>query len=453
MPFDILDTTKINNRNTISYNYYSTPIYLNQFRRTLKNDGYIQIPFVSNKPEPNIMSDIFPLQYNTSNLYITKSHNLIKDVSYNAELILEHDPTTNNDSTHLYTCFLLKTVPVAVNSPIDKIITPTSDVMNFNITMNNMINVQGNKVYYKDKSGNQVVIFTSPISINTIFDISLSEPNKPLFDPVSQNYSILVPPSQNQSAGAVKEGFVEGLTQTAYCQPIDVVDPSMTIEPELRIPLVGKYTPNDATNNVTRTAINFMSFVLVLGLTYIMTPIVYDNYIIALIESVGQAKMNRLRSIDIYTCCVFIFVIITLIIQGIQSNNSNFTLMGFFIGLFFIISMAIIQFKKLDGEWLHKTFESGNNDSNVNYKNIDSSDFMKFLGDNIKIVFHPSNIYVLLLIIGISLFVLYMLGGFKLNKSKNRNKSWVNAYIYISFYIVFFASYVTIVVNSLRTNK
>lgn len=445
MSFDILDSTKTNNRNTITHNYYSTQIYLNQFHRTIKTDGYIQVPFVSNKPEANLVSDLFQLQYTTLNLYITKSHNLIKDTSYNAELIIEHDSTTNNDSTHLYTCIPLKTVTDTVNSPIDKIINPPTDVPSINLALNDLIKNESTKIYYKDKKGNQVIVYTTPLSVNSNFDVSLGEPTPHLFDSVSSNYSVIIPAPQNDVVKPVKEGFIEGLTQTAYCQPIDVVDPDMTIEPELSIPLVGKYTSNDATNNVTRTAINFMAFVLVLGFTYVMTPIIYDNYIVGLIQRSGQLKMNRLRSIDIYSCLVFIYIIFSLIMQGIQNNNSNLTLIGFFVGLFFMISMVIVQFKKLDGGWFDKTFAVSNNAPTADYTNIAINDLIDFFSENGAIVANPSNIYILLLITGLFVFLIYVFGGFKNKKDKKQS---ITSFVFTLSYILLFAAYITVVVQS-----
>lgn len=448
MSFDILDSTKINNRNTITHNYYSTQIYLNQFHRTFKTDGYIQLPFVSNKPDPNIVSDLFQLQYTCLNLYITKSHDLIKDTSYNAELIIQHDSTTNNDSTYLYTCIPLKTVSNSVNSPIDKIITPSSDVQSVSLTLNDLINPQSNKIYYKDKKGNQVIIYSSPLSVNTLFDISLGEPNIPLFETTSSNYSVIVPPTQSMTDNPVKEGFVEGLTQTAYCQPVDTVDPDMTIEPELSIPLVGKYTSNDATNNATRTAINFMSFVLVLAFTVIITPIIYDNYIVGLIQiTEGQGKMDRLRSIDIYTCVVFIYIIFTLIMRGIQTNNSNLTLIGFFIGLFFFISMAVIQFKKIDNNWLEQTLGV----DGPSYANVEKfGDFTKFLGENAEVIMTPANMLILALITGLFFFLIYIFGGFK---TKKNEKNSTSGYIYTLTYTLILGAYITVVASSQNTNN
>jgi hypothetical protein len=335
-----------------------------------------------------------------------------------------------------------------VNSPIDKIITPSSDVQSVSLTLNDLINPQSNKIYYKDKKGNQVIIYSSPLSVNTLFDISLGEPNIPLFETTSSNYSVIVPPTQSMTDNPVKEGFVEGLTQTAYCQPVDTVDPDMTIEPELSIPLVGKYTSNDATNNATRTAINFMSFVLVLAFTVIITPIIYDNYIVGLIQiTEGQGKMDRLRSIDIYTCVVFIYIIFTLIMRGIQTNNSNLTLIGFFIGLFFFISMAVIQFKKIDNNWLEQTLGV----DGPSYANVEKfGDFTKFLGENAEVIMTPANMLILALITGLFFFLIYIFGGFK---TKKNEKNSTSGYIYTLTYTLILGAYITVVASSQNTNN
>jgi uncharacterized membrane protein YeiB len=68
---------------------------------------------------------------------------------------------------------------------------------------------------------------------------------------------------------------------------------------------------------------------------------------------------------------------------GIQKNIANSTVIGFFLGLFFIISMAIIQAKKISGEWFKETFSS----DDVNYENIAfGEDFGRFIMENISLL-------------------------------------------------------------------
>jgi hypothetical protein len=446
MSFNSSDSSKINNENSILYNYYSTQIYLNQFQRTIPNDGYIQIPFVSNKPEPNITSDLFPLQYKTSYLYIVKSHDLLRDVSYNAELVIEHISSTNNNSTRLFSCIPLKTVSTESTTTIDKIITPSSDLTSLNIVLDDVINVESKKIFYTDRNNNRIILFTTPISINTVFDDSLNGPITPLFDISAGDYTILLPVSQKNDGSKkdMKEGFVEGLTKTAYCQPIDVIDPDMNNEANLSIPLVGKYTNNDATNNMIRTAINFMAFVLVLGFTYVVTPIIYNEYIVGLIQFQGQQKMNRLRAIDMYTCFVFIMVSFGLISQGVQKNNANSTLMGFFVGLFFIVSMVVIQSTKMNGDWLIKNFKVDGNETMINslYTKV-SPDLWNFIMENVSLFI--SNKFLGALIFFVFAAILYLFGSFNKNGIMN-SLSGVT-------YLILFTIYITIVVATLRKNQ
>ena len=105
MSFNSEDSTKINNNIKINYNYSNNTVNTNQILHTLKDDGYLQVSFVSNGPANVTLNT---KQYQSTNLYIISSHNLIQDLSYNAELVIEHLPMTNDNSAKLYKCFLLK---------------------------------------------------------------------------------------------------------------------------------------------------------------------------------------------------------------------------------------------------------------------------------------------------------------------------------------------------------
>jgi len=208
------------------------------------------------------------------------------------------------------------------------------------------------------------------------------------------------------------EKLIEGLTNTAYCQPIEVIDSSGAEDANLTIPLTGLYTPNDATNNIIRTAINFMSFVLVLGFTYMITPIIYNEYIIGLVELTGLGRMTRIRCIDIYINVIFIMATLSLITSGVSSNNPNLTIMGFFLGLFFIFSYFIIQKEKLSETWFNKQFPKDVTLKDYASLNV-STDFLRFITSNFFIFFFKIQN---LLIGGIILFIIssfgYMTGAF-----------------------------------------
>ena len=104
------------------YDYYETPVYVNQYEKNLQKDGYIKLPFTSYKSEthPNLV--INNQKYKTTNLYIlANSHN----TAYDGELILEHMPITNGNEK-VYVCIPLKTQPGnSEQTAIDKIISGT----------------------------------------------------------------------------------------------------------------------------------------------------------------------------------------------------------------------------------------------------------------------------------------------------------------------------------------
>lgn len=433
MSFQLNDSSKIDTSNNISYNYSNVPIYLNQVIHTIPNNGYFQIPFVSNSVNVTINTT---QQYKSTNLYITPSHNLISDISYSGELIIQHQPLTNGINK-LYTCFLLTSDNTITPTSIDSLITTMDSTNSKQVDIS--LNTNSDQIYYYDKIGNQFIIFTQPIKISN--NISSSNLNINLFNtPIS--YSIIKKNSKNviepMEGFSLFEGFsiIEGLTQTAYCQPIEMIDASGAQDANLTIPLKGLYTPNDATNSVTRTAINFMTFVLVLVFTYVMAPIIYNDFIIGLIELTDQSKMNRIRSIDVYMSALFIMATFSLISMGIKKNNPNSTIMGFFLGLFFVIGFVIIQSKKMDSDWESKVF--GPN-SEALYDRISvSTDFFNFISTNIMVF--VKNILYGVFIFGILISFLYLTGSFSKGGILNSGNGII--------YVILLTIYLTIAISS-----
>lgn len=449
MSFDINKTGSDNNIDIeISYMYNNTTIYKNQIENTIPNMGFMTLPYKCSKCEQDVTLTEKNKRklYKSSTIYITKSSNLIKDHTYDGELLIKHE---SNDNSILYVCFLLKTSNSVDRTPVDDLIHFTNNKNNDKISHEFsatplVTNNNGQKsIFYNISSSTKVIILSTPYIIQNEFDDSFKTLFLPIIDINPLTYSVIhqnkTESFRNQFRAGI-EGFTEGMTNTAYCQPIDMTDPSGSIirdDPQLNIPLTGRYSPNDATNNVIRTSINFMAFVLVFGFTYLMTPIIYNDFIIELIEYVGQGKMDRLRSIDMYTCFVFIMITFGFITVGVQKNESTNTIIGFFLGLFFIISMAIIQTTKISGTWFEKTF-----DGNGNYENIAfGEDFGRFISDNWSVL--SQNFPLVLFIYFISFLFLFIFGVFNRGIFTNRN-----SFIFIS--LLPLNIYLTIVIASLR---
>lgn len=448
MPININDTTKYKNDVQISYNYNSIPIYINQFKNTIKSDGFIKIPYASNGTDPNviIVDDNKTLQYKTTDLYIIKSQNLV-DISYSAELVVQHKSITNDNT--LFTCFLLDSSnSFDEKTNIDELVNDSlnngkNSPPNKTLSLQNVTTNTEKTIYFKPDSNNTVIILTKPFIIQTVFDSSLNNLVPPLFNTSPTDYKIIEPIVEKFST-------IEGFTKNMYCQPVDMTDPSGEIVAgaNLSIPIDGKYSPNNATNNIIRTAINFMSFVLVLGLSYVMIPVIYNDYIIGLINiGDAQLKLTRIRSIDIYTTVVFIFCIFGLISQGIESNNSARTVLGFFMGLFFIISFVIIQSKKISPEWFKSVGLQIEEEKITSlYTGITvSEDFFKFMYENFMLLFSFQNFMLLLFIYSLILSFLAILGGTKKNGFLTSGNSHL--------YILLLSVYITIAIDTVSKRK
>ena len=110
-----------------------------------------------------------------------------------------------------------------------------------------------------------------------------------------------------------------------------------------------------------------------------------------------------------YICFVFIILIFGFITIGVQKNQSSNTIIGFFLGLFFIISMAIIQTHKISGTWFKEVFPT----NDVNYENIAfGEDIGRFISDNFIVLIN--NLPLLAFIWFISFLFLFIFGFFNL---------------------------------------
>jgi hypothetical protein len=432
----------------IYYTYTTNKIYKTE--NTIPTLGYLSVSYKCQKCDQDVIiinknnkSD--RKLYKTTNLYITKSQKLVKDISYDFDFIIKQQ-LINDETKILYTCFLLKsnisTETNNIDHLIDFILKNSKNEPSIDFTLIDLVskNNDNYSIYYEIDSNTKVVILTTPINIRSVPDPSFSDLFLPLFNITPRSYDVIKQPINEDfhkiydiRAGTKPVGK-EGMTSTAYCQPIDMTDSkgeTIKDDPQLNIPLIGRYSPNDATNNVIRTAINFMAFTIVLGFTYLLAPIIYNDFIIGLIEYTGQGKMDRLRSIDIYICFIFIMLTFGFITIGVQKNISNSTIIGFFIGLFFIISMTIIQSKKISGAWFNEVFDT----DDANYENISfGEDFGKFFMENFSILI--SNYILVLFIVVISFLILFIFGFFNNGIFTDKNSFIFVSLIPLDIYII-----------------
>jgi len=183
---------------------------------------------------------------------------------------------------------------------------------------------------------------------------------------------------------------------------------------------------------------------MVLAISYIIVPVIYNEYIIGLIEiSNAKLKMNRIRSIDIYICVIFVLMTFGLISKGITNNSTISVVIGFFIGLFFIISFVIIQSKKITPEWLRSTFSEVEPALITSYyTNVSiAEDFFSFISDNFTILYSPfTNLILLIFIYSTCLSFLAFIGSF----SEGGIMTTSNGHLYL----LILSIYITIAIHT-----
>ena len=464
-----LDTQDI-----LYYNYYETPIYP-YYSKTPNNGGYIKLPCAYNLKSPNISSSAIGSDYVCSAIYITKALHKIANTSFDGELVLEHTPITNAFKK-VFVCIPLKTHVGHENSenPIDRIIT-LSEKKDDNknsveyFSLNKYLNTSERVILY-DSPGylwNQtVVLFSKPILVNSRFDDFISDPE--LFHSTTNTYTVLAsqqitemsPISLDEFEESVIEGYTgntgnTGNTKTAYCQPIDVIDSSISASANLEIPLTGKYSPNDATNNMVRVILNFVAFFALLIATFFGIPYVYDIFIVQLILFnktllTGQDKLNRLRSVDIFVSVVLITFVFVLITSGVSTNNTPQVIIGFFFFIFIAVSIIRIQIIKNDPTEFLKQFGS-----NVYFSTI-KDDVGNFLKDNFTYLLYtktgdPPNYSFsfssIIIVFGFFVALVFTAAMMKLVKMPSRNikglknpksnQSGASIYFYIAVFSIY----------------
>lgn len=338
---------KITSTNTtpdvIYYNYKKATFYKNQYENRLDYGGYIKMPYASN--QPNITSNILDTGYIANQLFIGKKIHKIENVDFDGELIIKHIPLTNNEKP-LYTCFLLKTDKnMKTPTEIDDIIAGRKD----NDLYLNYLIESSTAIHYDD-----CIIFTKPILVKTAFDG---------FEPVNiinsynDNYEILaVEPNLGTDIVILKEGLANEMDTkaiAAYCSPIDEKDPSLGEQANTLLAIGGDESrlKNEATVSSINLSMNFLVFFALAVFATFAVPVMYYQLVVVMIIwniylKTPQEKLNRLYTVDIFLSIFMFGLAFSFMNQGIVSTDSYYTLLGFYIFIFFIASFIRIQYDR-----------------------------------------------------------------------------------------------------------
>jgi hypothetical protein len=327
------------------YDYYETPVYVNQYEKNLQRDGYIKLPFTSYKSEthPNLV--VNGQKYKTANLYVlVNSHN----TAFNGELILEHVPITNGNDK-FYVCVPLKTQPgSSEQTVVDKIIAGSFRT-HLDVNLNPLLvtNKRGKVL----SNGSKVVYFSDPILISTPF-YAFANTDNMLFPSLSEyvDYDTVDIRKYSDSVKMTgMEGFKEGADGTddmiIDCTPVDSSKDTVELVPLTTI--LGSANSDAATNQLLNTSVNFFSFLMVICVAAFVSPAVYRSFFVGFVDKVVPKNVDKpgnLKTFDVVIFSFFLAYCIYMVTKGLQDRNQLLSSVGviFFIYLFLTTGIIIM---------------------------------------------------------------------------------------------------------------
>lgn len=355
MSFNI-NNKEIGDFDKIYYHYPTHKIYKSQYEKTIENGGYIKVAYPQQPNIINIDYAEYESGYVTKNLYISKKIHTIDSVEFDGELLIEHVSNTNGFKP-LYVCIPLKTNTSSQETYIDKIITQNESSITYDI--NELIGEKEIKTILYESPGylteQYVILFTDPIVVKSSFDAFQMVDVVKDYD---ESYQIIIA-SRQYLESTTPTPNVEGFqsrsktkTSTAYCQPIEEIEPEVQNEASLEIPLKGKYSLKDSEYEYIKTVVSFTSYFLVMVFGYLGAPSFYKQFVIDLVNdnpklTTCMAKAGRLYSADIYICVVMIMFIYSLLSTGVKTNSKGKTTTALLVFIFFIVALLRIYFFKI----------------------------------------------------------------------------------------------------------
>lgn len=377
MSFQINNITE----GTIGYNYYRTSIH--KYQNTIANNQYVKATISSKPNEPNV--SFLEKGYLATSISIVQPIHVIQGVSYDATLVIEHTSVTNQTEP-LYVCLLLKTAP-NTRSPIDDIV---EGKLGVELVLNGIIESDTAILYNNHFIKNAVVaIFTKPILVGSRF--SKLRSGNLYIAPYSETYKTITVEPILGGFGVV-EGFVEGNTtqqMAGYCTPISETDPDVTNSATIMLDANSSLAANSSINTTLATATNFFGFFMLMLFAVFATPAGYKYLLVELVLDNDtfdpQMKLNRMSAVDMVTSILIFSFAFAFINYGITNGSTSSLLIGFYVFLFFLTSLIVLQYNRIfnENEYLE---QFGVGSSIPSFKNI-RNDLGGLIYDNVRELF------------------------------------------------------------------
>ena len=341
-------------------------VTLNKNEITMPADkrGGFSIPYPNTSSENNFYYTAggTQLNYMHTNLYINQLiHYNIEGLTSNnsnmvGELIIEHHTLTN--TTKLYSCYLLETKSILLTdeNEIDKMLSmPDKQSDNLDVDMNMVLPKQDSCIVYKS-GNNYVCVFTTPILINTaskekivnnfattttLFNISPTPGN----DIIPKKLYVVIPGNYISKRDA-EEIYID-------CNPTGVSEEEINT---YSVPISSKMASQSQESDYMKTTVNYGLFMLTALISYIIVPLFYKNVVIdtstMLFDIDTVKRFTRIRSADILIGIGFIIIISSLFGAGTADSDMYSTSVAMFISVFYILSVALVQIKKTQSEFM-----------------------------------------------------------------------------------------------------
>jgi hypothetical protein len=421
--------------NQISYNYYTIDV---QYDSTAydTNDG-AQRPNKSGTPNPMPASGTcsglrvsnyippspsnlsYPRALNTyksSDVFIIGQLHNILNISWDAtasqsmngivgELIIKHTPVaTPTAGKNLYLCFFLSYRVSAINltssNDIDAMI---NQIVNgaggaVSTSLNKCIPAQNGAIQYFNNNGENVIVFTNPITINKTSNDILKQ-----FVPFKNTPAYLLPIPPTNVLKMTSDNIITGTEDNIYmdCQPTGVSSDEIQT---YSVPINSEYTKNAAQIDLMATVVQLSMVFTVIVISYFVTPRLYKW---AIIDNVNKFTLNgddeksdpdwlhnnrlqnsrawiaealkktegddkdkptygidthiRIATVDVLISAFLMLLFFATLTNGLSNNfDFNSIMAGIYFIIFFIMSTATIQFNKMSGDYLKTKIEPPN---------------------------------------------------------------------------------------------
>lgn len=359
--------------------YYPITLFPSEYEKTLKNGGYVKIPYLHSKgdSQPNFVHN--GRKYKTETMYIQKA--TIPNNRANGELVIKHVPITNG-VVPIYLVIPLKTQPtVYEETVIDKIINNVFQ-SSFEFDLGDIIGY--NKLGKVNESNTVYVL--SPMLVKSVFDKDhgftdipdISEQwnyddNKTKFREISILFSGIESLDESEvviegltSSSGTKSKQKANIDEEVYydCKPI--IENGDGIKPSIEVmPITSQLAKNMGTMNVLTATIHFFIFLIMIIIAAITTPLLYKtffvDYIKALNISSGVQSRASLKMWDYIGTFILFMFSIGISIGGINVGDKIQTSIGAMMTIFLMISIAVITYSK----HMYPNMYSFGNDDNV----------------------------------------------------------------------------------------